>query len=141
MNAHTTKKGLSRPHPSKEPPFGVSGCGTRHYPFSTPLGEACFIHQRRGRGVLGSSWDEIPKVFSIPLLLAWLAVERASPPEKREEGGVVERQIINPWRWQDEYGFVQATEASNAQRVLYCAGQVSVDGEGNPLHPGTWAPK
>jgi enamine deaminase RidA (YjgF/YER057c/UK114 family) len=48
----------------------------------------------------------------------------------------VERQIINPWRWQDEYGFVQANEVSDAQRVLYCAGQVSVDGEGNPLHPG-----
>src|SRR3712207_8191702 len=26
--------------------------------------------------------------------------------------------------------------SSDAQRVLYCAGQVSVDGEGNPLHPG-----
>jgi enamine deaminase RidA (YjgF/YER057c/UK114 family) len=48
----------------------------------------------------------------------------------------VERQIINPWQWQDEYGFVQANEVSNAQRVLYCAGQVSVDAEGNPLHPG-----
>jgi enamine deaminase RidA (YjgF/YER057c/UK114 family) len=48
----------------------------------------------------------------------------------------VERRIINPWRWQDEYGFVQANEVSDAQRVLYCAGQVSVDAEGNPLHPG-----
>ena len=48
----------------------------------------------------------------------------------------MERQIINPWRWQDEYGFVQANEVSDAQRVLYCAGQVSVDAEGNPLHPG-----
>ena len=48
----------------------------------------------------------------------------------------MERQIINPWRWQDEYGFVQANEVSDAQRVLYCAGQVSVDDEGNPLHPG-----
>jgi len=48
----------------------------------------------------------------------------------------VERRIINPWGWQDEYGFVQANEVSDAQRVLYCAGQVSVDAEGNPLHPG-----
>ena len=48
----------------------------------------------------------------------------------------MERQIINPWRWQDEYGFVQANEVSDARRVLYCAGQVSVDAEGNPLHPG-----
>ena len=48
----------------------------------------------------------------------------------------MERRIINPWGWQDEYGFVQANEVSDAQRVLYCAGQVSVDAEGNPLHPG-----
>src|SRR5918994_6738966 len=47
-----------------------------------------------------------------------------------------ERRIINPWGWQDEYGFVQANKVSDAQRVLYCAGQVSVDAEGNPLHPG-----
>ena len=77
----------------------------------------------------------------MPLLLAWLAVERVSPPEKREEGGVVERQIINPWRWQDEFGFVQANEVSDARRVLYCAGQVSVDAEENPLHPGICAPR
>ena len=72
----------------------------------------------------------------MPLLLAWFAVEWVSPPGKREEGVVVERQIINPWRWQDEYGFVQANEVSDARRVLYCAGQVSVDADGNPLHPG-----
>ena len=47
-----------------------------------------------------------------------------------------DRRIINPWGWQDEYGFVQAHEVSDVQRVLYCAGQVSVDPEGNPLHPG-----
>jgi enamine deaminase RidA (YjgF/YER057c/UK114 family) len=48
----------------------------------------------------------------------------------------MERRIINPWTWQDQWGFVQANEVSDAQRVLYCAGQVSVDSEGNPLHPG-----
>jgi 2-iminobutanoate/2-iminopropanoate deaminase len=39
----------------------------------------------------------------------------------------MERGIINPWKWQDEYGFVQANEVSGARRVLYCAVQVSVD--------------
>ena len=48
----------------------------------------------------------------------------------------MERRVINPWGWQDEYGFVQANEVSDAQRILYCAGQVSVDADGNPLHPG-----
>jgi enamine deaminase RidA (YjgF/YER057c/UK114 family) len=48
----------------------------------------------------------------------------------------VERQIVNPWRWQDEYGFVQANEVSNVQRVLICAGQAAIDAEGRPLHQG-----
>jgi len=65
-----------------------------------------------------------------------VSVEALPAGEAGREGGVVERRIINPWGWQDEYGFVQANEVSDAQRVLYCAGQVSVDAEGNPLHPG-----
>jgi len=65
-----------------------------------------------------------------------VSVEALPAGEAAREGGVVERRIINPWGWQDEYGFVQANEVSDAQRVLYCAGQVSVDAEGNPLHPG-----
>ena len=48
----------------------------------------------------------------------------------------MERRIVNPWKWQDQYGFVQANEVSGAQRALYCAGQVSVDAEGNPVNAG-----
>jgi enamine deaminase RidA (YjgF/YER057c/UK114 family) len=48
----------------------------------------------------------------------------------------MERRIINPWRWQDQLGFVQANEVSGAGRVLLCAGQTSVDAEGRPMHPG-----
>jgi enamine deaminase RidA (YjgF/YER057c/UK114 family) len=47
---------------------------------------------------------------------------------------VMERKIVNPWKWQDQYGFVQANEITGGQRNLYCAGQVSVDAEGNPVH-------
>jgi enamine deaminase RidA (YjgF/YER057c/UK114 family) len=47
---------------------------------------------------------------------------------------VMERKIVNPWKWQDQYGFVQANEITGGQRTLYCAGQVSVDAEGNPVH-------
>jgi enamine deaminase RidA (YjgF/YER057c/UK114 family) len=50
----------------------------------------------------------------------------------------MERRVINPWTWQDQYGFVQANEVSGAQRTLYCAGQVSVD-DGNVLHEGDMA--
>ena len=46
----------------------------------------------------------------------------------------MERKIINPWTWQDRLGFVQANEISGQQRVLLCAGQTSMDAEGNPVH-------
>jgi enamine deaminase RidA (YjgF/YER057c/UK114 family) len=47
----------------------------------------------------------------------------------------VERRIINPWTWQDDFGYVQANEVSGTQRTLFLAGQVSVDEEGSPVHP------
>jgi enamine deaminase RidA (YjgF/YER057c/UK114 family) len=48
----------------------------------------------------------------------------------------MEQRRINPWQWQDRYGFSQAIEVSNASRVLYCAGQASVDDTGKPVHVG-----
>jgi enamine deaminase RidA (YjgF/YER057c/UK114 family) len=48
----------------------------------------------------------------------------------------MELRKINPWKWQDQYGFSQAIEVTGASRTLYCAGQASVDAEGNPLHAG-----
>jgi enamine deaminase RidA (YjgF/YER057c/UK114 family) len=51
----------------------------------------------------------------------------------------VERRIVNPWTWQDQYGYVQGNVASGAERVLLCSGQTSVDGDGQPLHEGDMA--
>jgi enamine deaminase RidA (YjgF/YER057c/UK114 family) len=48
----------------------------------------------------------------------------------------MEQRKINPWKWQDQHGFSQGIEVSNASRVLYCAGQASVDDKGKPLHVG-----
>lgn len=48
----------------------------------------------------------------------------------------MKKRIVNPWKWQDKYGFVQANEVTNARRTLYTAGIVSVDGEGNLVHGG-----
>jgi enamine deaminase RidA (YjgF/YER057c/UK114 family) len=50
--------------------------------------------------------------------------------------GSMERRVVNPWGWQDQFGFVQANEVSGAQRVLLCAGQASVGADGAPLHAG-----
>jgi enamine deaminase RidA (YjgF/YER057c/UK114 family) len=46
------------------------------------------------------------------------------------------RQVINPWTWQDQFGFVQGTVATEPQRVLFCAGQASVDPDGAVVHEG-----
>ncbi len=52
---------------------------------------------------------------------------------------MTESRPINPWTWQDQYGFSQAIEVTGAQRVLYCAGQTSSDADGHPLHVGDMA--
>ena len=51
----------------------------------------------------------------------------------------MERQVVNPWTWQDQFGFVQANEVSGAERVLICSGQTSVDADGSPMHEGDMA--
>jgi enamine deaminase RidA (YjgF/YER057c/UK114 family) len=48
----------------------------------------------------------------------------------------MDRQIVNPWTWQDAFGFVQANDIRGAQRLLICSGQTSVDADGQVLHPG-----
>ena len=47
----------------------------------------------------------------------------------------MERRSINPWRWQDDFGFVQAEEVKGAKTVLYCAGQTATDAQGTSRHP------
>jgi enamine deaminase RidA (YjgF/YER057c/UK114 family) len=48
----------------------------------------------------------------------------------------VEQRVINPWTWQDQFGFAQAIEVTGSERALFCAGQTSTDADGNPLHAG-----
>ena len=48
----------------------------------------------------------------------------------------MERRIVNPWTWQDQFGYVQANETSGVERVLVCAGQTSVNADGQPMHEG-----
>jgi enamine deaminase RidA (YjgF/YER057c/UK114 family) len=43
---------------------------------------------------------------------------------------------VNPWTWQDPLGFVQAHEVTGATHLLWCAGQASVDDNGQALHVG-----
>lgn len=48
-------------------------------------------------------------------------------------------QRVNPWTWQDAYGFSQALDVSDAQRLILCSGQTSVGPDGHPLHAGDMA--
>src|ERR687895_2556362 len=48
----------------------------------------------------------------------------------------MERRVVNPWEWQDQFGFVQANETSGVERVLLCSGQASVAADGQPMHEG-----
>lgn len=42
----------------------------------------------------------------------------------------MEKQIINPWKWQDERSYVQAVEVKNITGTLYCSGQAAIDPNG-----------
>ncbi|CAM3407353.1 RidA family protein [Flavobacterium chungbukense] len=42
----------------------------------------------------------------------------------------MEKQIINPWKWQDARNYVQAVDVSNVTGTLYISGQTAIDDEG-----------
>ena len=48
----------------------------------------------------------------------------------------VNRRVINPWQWQDAFGYVQANEVSGISKMLACSGQGAVDANGEPQHAG-----
>jgi enamine deaminase RidA (YjgF/YER057c/UK114 family) len=46
---------------------------------------------------------------------------------------------VNPWTWQDPLGFAQAVAVDGPRRLLVCAGQAAVDGDGVVVFPGDMA--
>jgi enamine deaminase RidA (YjgF/YER057c/UK114 family) len=48
----------------------------------------------------------------------------------------MERGNVNPWSWQNGFGFSQAVTVTGAERVVYCAGQAATDADGQPVHVG-----
>lgn len=46
---------------------------------------------------------------------------------------------VNPWSWQDSLDFSHAVDARGADRVVFLAGQTSVDADGRTMHPGDMA--
>lgn len=43
----------------------------------------------------------------------------------------MERTDVNPWEWSKAFGFSQAVEISNADRVLVCSGQTAMADDGS----------
>ena len=46
----------------------------------------------------------------------------------------MQRTAINPWAWSLTLGYNQAENIQSGVRQLICAGQTSVDANGNPMH-------
>ena len=42
----------------------------------------------------------------------------------------MEKQIINPWQWQDSRSYVQAVEIKQAEGTLYVSGQTAINADG-----------
>ncbi len=52
---------------------------------------------------------------------------------------VPDHAVVNPWTWQDAYGFVQGRAVREGGSLLFCAGQTAVDDEGVPLQDADMA--
>jgi 2-iminobutanoate/2-iminopropanoate deaminase len=46
----------------------------------------------------------------------------------------MEKTQINPWRWQDAYGFSQAWKVDAAHSLIFVSGQASISAEGTVMH-------
>lgn len=46
------------------------------------------------------------------------------------------KRAINPWTWQEAYGYSQAVLVTQPHETLYVAGQGSIDADGNLVHVG-----
>jgi enamine deaminase RidA (YjgF/YER057c/UK114 family) len=51
----------------------------------------------------------------------------------------MQKTVMNPWQWSVSMGFNQAELVEGASKVLFCAGQTSVDENGAPQHAGDMA--
>ncbi|QBI20400.1 RidA family protein [Egibacter rhizosphaerae] len=47
----------------------------------------------------------------------------------------MEREQIDPWMWQEPYGFSHAWRVRGADEIVFVSGQASVDADGQVQHP------
>ena len=46
----------------------------------------------------------------------------------------MERRVINPWTWQENFGYHQGHEVTGAERTLWISGQTSTDPDGTVIN-------
>lgn len=51
----------------------------------------------------------------------------------------METKAVDPWNWQEALHFSHGVDVRGSGRVLFCAGQTSVDADGRVLHRGDMA--
>ena len=51
----------------------------------------------------------------------------------------MEKTQVNPWSWQDQFGYSQAWRVDNAQAVVFLAGQVALSPDGQLVGEGDFA--
>src|SRR4051812_49693499 len=59
-----------------------------------------------------------------------------SCPKSNRMGGRVEKQQVNPWTWQDQFGFSQAWRVDGAQSIVFVSGQGPISPEGQLVGAG-----
>ena len=63
-----------------------------------------------------------PLTISICLLSLYLfGCANQQYTNQKKEIIALKKRIINPWTWQDKFGFVQANEVTDVKRTLYTA--------------------
>jgi 2-iminobutanoate/2-iminopropanoate deaminase len=93
------------------------------------------ISNLAGRRKFMRFWYPLSAIFICLLVVGLVGCAEQQQSVQNKEVTSMQRRIINPWTWQDKFGFVQSNEVTGANRMLFTAGIVSVDGEGNLLHP------
>jgi enamine deaminase RidA (YjgF/YER057c/UK114 family) len=48
----------------------------------------------------------------------------------------MDKRQVNPWTWQERFGFAQGWRVDGAASIVFAAGQVAVSPEGEVLAPG-----
>ena len=75
-------------------------------------------------------------IFSCFLSFYLLGCTNLQYTKQTKEVANMEKTIVNPWTWQNKFGFVQGNSVTNVKSTLYTAGIVSTDEDGNLLYPG-----